>query len=86
MIQFPIDGELDLHAFSPKDTVSVVDEYLRACHKKCIYEVKVIHGKGKGVLRRTVYSLLENHSLVLDYRLDNGPSGWGASIISLKRR
>ena len=83
-IHIPIDGVLDLHMFAPKDAASVVDEYLRACFEKGIYEVRIIHGKGKGVLRRTVHAILEKHPLVLDFRLDAGPSSWGASIVHLK--
>ena len=81
----PIDGLLDLHMFAPKDAASVVDEYLKACMEKGIYEVRIIHGKGKGVLRRTVQALLEKHPLVLDFKLDSGPSGWGATVVHLKR-
>jgi len=84
VIHIPIDGILDLHMFSPKEVASVVDEYLKACIEECIYEVKIIHGKGKGVLRRTVHALLERHPLVLDFKLDSGPSHWGASTVRLK--
>ena len=83
-VHLPIDGVLDLHMFSPKDAASVVDEYLRACFEKGIYEVRIIHGKGKGVLRRTVHTLLEKHPLVLDFKLDTGPSSWGATLVFLK--
>ena len=84
VIHLPIDGVLDLHAFNPKDVASVVDEYLKACAEKGIYEVRIIHGKGKGVLRRTVHAILKKHHLVLDFKLDSGPSSWGASIVHLK--
>ena len=84
VIHIPIDGVLDLHTFDPKEVASVVDEYLKACSEKGIYEVRIIHGKGKGALRRTVHSLLERHPLVLNFDLDSGPSGWGASIVRLK--
>lgn len=83
-IYLPIDGVLDLHTFSPKDATSVVDEYLRACIEKHIYDVRIIHGKGKGVLRRTVHALLERHPDVLDFRIDSGTSSWGATIVRLK--
>ena len=83
-IHLPIDGVLDLHMFSPKDATSVVDEYLRACIEKDIYDVRIIHGKGKGVLRRTVHALLERHPDVLEFRIDSGPSSWGATIVRLK--
>jgi DNA-nicking Smr family endonuclease len=49
-IELPIEGELDLHTFRPSEAASVVDEYLRACLEKGIYEVRIIHGKGKGAL------------------------------------
>jgi DNA-nicking Smr family endonuclease len=84
LIHIPIDGILDLHTFSPKDASSVVVEYIQACLEKGIYEVQIIHGKGKGVLRRTVHSLLEKHPKVLSYKIDSGPSGWGATVVKLK--
>lgn len=83
-VRIPIDGVLDLHAFSPKDAASVVGEYLRACLEERIYEVRIIHGKGRGTLRRTVHSLLEKHPDVLKFNLDSGPSGWGATVVYLK--
>ena len=85
-IEYPIDGVLDLHMFSPKDATSVVDEYLNACHEKGIYEIRIIHGKGKGVLRETVHALLKKHPLVVEYRIDSGPSSWGATIARLKKK
>jgi DNA-nicking Smr family endonuclease len=84
-VRIPIDGVLDLHVFSPKDAVSVVDEYLRACLEERIYEVRIIHGKGRGTLRRTVHSLLEKHPDVSKFNLDSGPSGWGATVVYLKK-
>jgi DNA-nicking Smr family endonuclease len=84
-VELPIDGSIDLHAFRPEDAASVVDEYLRACLEKGIYEVRIIHGKGKGVLRRTVHALLQKHPLVANFTLDSGPSTWGATIVQLKR-
>ena len=84
IIEHPIDGILDLHAFRPKDAASVVDEYLMVCAERHIYEVKIIHGKGKGELRRTVHALLAKHPLVADFTLDSGSSGWGATIVYLK--
>ncbi|MBN1105923.1 MAG: Smr/MutS family protein [Deltaproteobacteria bacterium] len=82
--ELPIDGILDLHTFRPQDVASVVEEYLRACAEKGIPDVKIIHGKGKGALRRTVHAVLERHPLVLDFSLDGGPSGWGATIARMK--
>ena len=83
-VELPVDGKLDLHMFSPKDASSVVDEYLRICLEKGIYEVRIIHGKGKGVLRRTVHALLERHPKVLSFKIDPGQSSWGATLVLLK--
>ena len=85
IIEIPIDGVIDLHTFAPKEAAGVVEEYIYACAEKNICEVRIIHGKGKGVLRRTVHSLLEKHPLVRDFSLDTGPSGWGATIAYLKK-
>ena len=85
VVEQPIDGVLDLHTFQPKEAASVVDEYLRACREKRIFEVKVIHGKGRGVLLRTVHALLEKHPLVRGFNLDSEGSGWGATIVFLKK-
>ncbi len=83
-VAIPIDGILDLHTFAPSDVPSVVKEYLRACHEKGIYEVRIIHGKGKGVLRQTVHKFLEGDPKVVDFHLDSGPSSWGATMVYLK--
>ncbi len=83
VIHIPIDGVLDLHAFNPKEVSSVVNEYLRACLEQGIYEVRIIHGKGKGVLRRTVHAVLEQHPAVYEFKLDSGPSSWGATIVHI---
>jgi len=83
-VEIPIDGVLDLHTFAPRDVASVVDEYLWACMQKGILDVRIIHGKGKGVLRRTVHSRLQKHPDVLQYQLDDGPSGWGSTLVRLK--
>jgi DNA-nicking Smr family endonuclease len=85
IIHLPIDGSLDLHMFAPEDAVDVVDEYLKACLEDGIYEVRIIHGKGKGVLRRQVHAYLEKHPLIEDFRLDSGSSGWGATIARIKK-
>src|SRR5690625_4015394 len=58
-VELEINGVLDLHVFHPKDLSTLIDEYIRACLEKEIYEVRFIHGKGKGHLRRGVHALLE---------------------------
>jgi DNA-nicking Smr family endonuclease len=84
-VRIPIDGVIDLHTFAPHEASDAVNEYLNVCSQKGIVEVKIIHGKGRGVLRRTVESTLEKHPLVQSFRQDPGPSGWGATIVFLRK-
>ena len=84
-IRLEIDGTLDLHTFSPKDLKYLIPDYLEECFKREIFQVKIIHGKGKGNLRRSVHALLDRNSLVADYRLADLFNGsWGATVIKLK--
>ena len=57
-VELPIDGVLDLHTFRPKDIKVVVSEYLAACQEKGILQIRIIHGKGIGNLKRTVHAML----------------------------
>lgn len=81
----PINGVLDLHTFSPKELPALLDDYLAACREAGIYDVRIIHGKGKGILRDRVRSLLNKNPLVesrSEAPLDAG--GWGATLVRLK--
>ena len=85
-VTLEIDGTLDLHQFSPKDVKTLVPDYLLECLQKEILEVRIIHGKGKGVLRRTVHSILSRLDYVADFRLDDKMIGnWGATVVRLNR-
>ncbi len=80
-----IDGTLDLHHFSPKDLKTLIPDYLTECQNKGIMEIKLIHGKGIGNVRRSVHALLQRNPLVAGYRQAELHSGsWGATIVSLK--
>lgn len=76
----PIDAAIDLHHFAPRDIPSVVDEYLREAAKKGLVEVRVIHGRGKGVQRQRVQKQLSRHPLVVDFRSD----GLGSTLVTLR--
>jgi DNA-nicking Smr family endonuclease len=62
--QVPIEDTLDLHPFTPRDIPSVVDAYLEAAHEKGLREVRLVHGRGRGVQRGIVQALLERHPAV----------------------
>lgn len=84
-VEIPIDGVLDLHFFRPKDVRTLVPDYLEECHKRGIYAVRIIHGKGTGALQRSVHALLERSPLVARFRLAGiDAGGWGATLVDLK--
>ena len=78
----PIEGTLDLHAFAPRDIPSVVEEYVRAASEAGLREVRLIHGRGTGVQRGIVQSVLERHPLVSSFS-DAPESHLGATVVRL---
>jgi dsDNA-specific endonuclease/ATPase MutS2 len=82
----PIEESFDLHSFRPGDIPSVVDEYLREAWRRGFSEVRLIHGRGKGVQRAVVQSILAEHPLVREFAdAPEGRGGWGATVVRLKR-
>ncbi len=86
-VELPIDGTLDLHVFQPKDVKGLITDYLALCREKGIMQVRIVHGKGKGILRATVHSILKKIDLVESFSLaGEGAGGWGATIVHLKSK
>lgn len=82
--EYPIDGTLDLHTFSPRDIKNLVPDYIDECLKREITQIRIVHGKGKGTLRRIVHSILDKHPRVISYRHEGGSGGsWGATVVDL---
>ena len=84
-VQIPIEDALDLHAFAPRDVRSVLDEYLRVAAERGFREVRLIHGRGIGVQRQAVRTLLQGHPLVAAFQ--DAPAergGWGATVVVLR--
>ncbi len=79
----PIEPEIDLHAFAPADIASVVEEYVEAAAAAGLHEVRVIHGRGRGVQRGMVQAALDRHPRVLEF-WDDTASHLGATIAKLR--
>jgi dsDNA-specific endonuclease/ATPase MutS2 len=82
----PLEDAIDLHPFQARDIPSVVEEYLKQCIDAGMLEVRLIHGKGVGVQRNIVRSILEKHPGVVSFS-DAPPEagGWGATVVTLKK-
>jgi DNA-nicking Smr family endonuclease len=84
-VVLPLEDSIDLHPFQPRDIPSVVEEYLQQCIAAGILQVRIIHGRGKGVQKNIVRSLLEKHPGVMSFH--DAPAeagGWGATLVVLK--
>lgn len=83
--EYPIDGTLDLHQFAPGETREVLAEYIDQCLRRNILTLRIVHGKGRGVQRRIVHSLLADHPNVKQFRHEGGSGGsWGATVVDLE--
>jgi DNA-nicking Smr family endonuclease len=81
--RIPIEDSLDLHTFAARDIASVVEEYITAAHEAGLREVRLIHGRGKGVQRGIVQQTLDRHPLVEEF-WDAGETHLGATVARLR--
>lgn len=84
MHRVPIEPELDLHAFAPHDIPSVVEEYVNAAAAAGLREVRLVHGRGRGVQRGIVQAALDRHPHVQEF-WDDTASHLGATIARLMK-
>jgi DNA-nicking Smr family endonuclease len=84
-MRIPIEDTLDLHAFAPRDIPSVVEEYVTAAWERGLREVRLIHGRGRGVQRGIVQQALERHPLVVEF-WDAPETHLGATVARLSDR
>ena len=82
-IRIPIEPEIDLHAFAPADVASVVDEYVHAAANAGFTEVRIVHGRGRGVQRGMVQAALDRHPQVAEF-WDDPAAHLGATIARLR--
>lgn len=84
VIELPIEDSLDLHAFHPRDVVGVVEEYLQVARQHGLREVRLIHGRGRGVQRARVHALVSRlPGVVRAYEAPPERGGWGATVVEL---
>lgn len=84
-IRIPITDVFDLHSIPPRDVKEVVEEYLREAHGMGFKALRIIHGRGIGVQREMVRSVLSRTAFVADFRDAPGEAGgWGATIVTLR--
>jgi DNA-nicking Smr family endonuclease len=83
-VALPLDGTLDLHTFAPGEVGSLVPEWIGACREAGLRELRIVHGKGSGALRRSVEALLARDPRVASFRpAGEDAGGWGATLIVL---
>ncbi|HEY6558093.1 MAG TPA: Smr/MutS family protein [Polyangiaceae bacterium] len=87
VVVLPIEDSIDLHTFDPREIEDVVDSYLEAAWEKGFQEVRVIHGRGKGVQRARIRAVLSRDPRVQAFGDAPGHrGGWGATLVWLKPR
>jgi len=83
--ELPIDGVLDLHTFRPEDLGELLPAYLAECRARGILQVRVVHGKGTGNLKRSVHAILSRLPEVISFSEAGAHyGGSGATIVNLR--
>ncbi len=83
-VPLEIDGVLDLHMFPPHEVKDLVTDWIAACQAAGLRDLRIIHGKGIGVLRTIVHGILKDHPEVETYGHPADRGSWGATTVRLK--
>lgn len=85
-VRIPISDIFDLHTIAPRDARAAIEAYLEEAHRLGLTALRIIHGRGVGVQREMVRSILSRTPYVLHFA--DAPAeagGWGATIVTLSR-
>jgi len=85
-VKIPIEDFIDLHTFRPEEVPDLLSEYFSECQKNGIFTVRIIHGKGRGILKKGVLEILQKSPFVESFKdapMEAG--GWGATMVELKK-
>ena len=83
-VEVPITDTFDLHPFQPREIRDVAREYLVEAHARGFRQVRLIHGRGIGVQRERIRSLLETLEFVEGFQdADASGGGWGSTVVLL---
>lgn len=86
-VEIPVTDVFDLHAFAPRDARAAVEAYLEEAHRLGLTALRIIHGRGIGVQREMVRSILSRTPYVLHFSDAPGEAGgWGATVVTLAER
>ncbi len=86
-VLLPLGDSIDLHTFLPKEVKSVVEEYIYQCYEAGLHKVRIVHGKGIGVQREMVRSLLSQIPYIFSFQdAPPGVGGWGATMVTLREK
>ena len=77
-----LKDELDLHAFHPKDAKSLLKDFIEDAREKGINRVRIVHGKGRSVIKSIVIAELERSEHISKFH--DEPGNWGATVAYLK--
>lgn len=84
-VRIPITDVFDLHSVPPRDVRPVIEEYLAEAHRMGLRALRIIHGRGIGVQREIVRSVLARTSFVASFGDAPGEAGgWGATVVTLR--
>jgi dsDNA-specific endonuclease/ATPase MutS2 len=84
-VEIPITDIFDLHSIPPRDTKDAIEAYLEEAHQRGFRYVRIIHGRGIGVQREMVRTVLARTLFVEAF--GDAPAeagGWGATVATLR--